>query len=274
MSLCTTGRIGKASKLPNCSCLRWPESQHFRVARDDGRNMRRLVEEGPVGLEQRQLAFLALDLPLNRRKLARGLSDGVLERVDPDEAREARADHDDVEKPDHAAPRILGAPRFVANRPRRGGGAHTMTQGRRPRARVACSLGGGRPDRPCATFDQRRSSTTTCGRWRDRAGPAFSGSKKRLTMRSSSEWKVTTASRPPRVQQPLAREQSLDQFVELGVHRDAQRLKGARRRMRVARLAPDGFSTSRASSVVVRMGVAARAATMVWAMRRDLRSSP
>ena len=60
-------------------------------------------------------------------------------------------------------------------------------------------------------------------------------------MRSSSEWKVTTASRPPSVSSRSAGEQALDQFVELGVHRDAERLEAAGRRMRVAGLAADGL---------------------------------
>ncbi len=41
--------------------------------------------------------------------------------------------------------------------------------------------------------------------------------------------------------QPLAGEQALDQLAELVVHRDAEGLEAARRRMRVARLAADGL---------------------------------
>ena len=63
---------------------------------------------------------------------------------------------------------------------------------------------------------------------------------KRLTMRSSSEWKVTTASRPPGFSARSAANSALGQFAELVVDEDAQRLEDAGRRMDlVLRLAAD-----------------------------------
>ncbi len=50
-------------------------------------------------------------------------------------------------------------------------------------------------------------------------------------MRSSSEWKVTTASRPPGRSSRSAAASALRQFVQFLVDRDAQRLKRPRGRM-------------------------------------------
>ena len=57
-------------------------------------------------------------------------------------------------------------------------------------------------------------------------------------MRSSSEWKVTTASRPPGFSMRSARASARDKLAEFVVDDDAQRLERPRRRMDVARLAP------------------------------------
>ena len=59
-----------------------------------------------------------------------------------------------------------------------------------------------------------------------------------FTMRSSSEWKVTTTSRPPGVRMRSAAASAAHQFAQLVVDEDAQRLERARRRMDVARPAP------------------------------------
>ena len=56
-------------------------------------------------------------------------------------------------------------------------------------------------------------------------------------MRSSSEWKETTDSRPPSRQDALGGEQSRCKLVQFLVHEQPQRLEGARRRMDRARLA-------------------------------------
>ena len=50
-------------------------------------------------------------------------------------------------------------------------------------------------------------------------------------MRSSSEWKVTTTSRPPGARRALGRFEAAQQLAEFVVDGDAQRLEGARRRM-------------------------------------------
>ena len=53
-----------------------------------------------------------------------------------------------------------------------------------------------------------------------------------LTMRSSSEWKVTTASRPPSAQHRLGGEERARELAQFVVDGDAQGLKAARRRVR------------------------------------------
>ena len=76
-------------------------------------------------------------------------------------------------------------------------------------------------------------------------------------------------------QQPLGGEQALDQLVELGVHRDAQRLEAARRGMRVAGLAADGLLDQPRELGGRRDRLRSRGRRRSeWAMRRDLRSSP
>ena len=78
-----------------------------------------------------------------------------------------------------------------------------------------------------------RGRCTATGRWRDPAGVAPLRSwRKRLTMRSSRLWKVTTASRPPAEATRSAAREPLLQLVELGVQVDADRLEGAGRRDR------------------------------------------
>ncbi len=63
---------------------------------------------------------------------------------------------------------------------------------------------------------------------------------KRLTMRSSSEWKLTTTSRPPGLRIRSAANKRPRQLAKLIVDEDAQRLEHARRRVDlVARLASD-----------------------------------
>ena len=100
-----------------------------------------------------------------------------------------------------------------------------------------------------------------------------------FTMRSSSEWKLITASRPPGVAsrglQPPPPPDKRVEPVELAVHPDPQRLKRPRRRIDplprarrppAARWPPAGRSS--------RAARAARASTIARAMRRELRSSP
>ena len=56
----------------------------------------------------------------------------------------------------------------------------------------------------------------------------------RLTSRSSSEWKLMIAATPPGASKRGSAASSALSCVELGVHRDAQRLEGARRRIDAA----------------------------------------
>ena len=58
-------------------------------------------------------------------------------------------------------------------------------------------------------------------------------------MRSSSEWNVTTASRPPGCSTRSAACERAHELAELVVDGDAQRLEGAGRRMDAAGLGPD-----------------------------------
>ncbi len=101
--------------------------------------------------------------------------------------------------------------------------------------------------------------------------------KNRFTMRSSSEWKVTTTSRPPGFRLRSAAASAAGQLAQLVVHVDAQRLEGPRRRMLriAARVRRRARETSSASARVVVMGPSsARALTIARAMARERRSSP
>ena len=85
------------------------------------------------------------------------------------------------------------------------------------------------------------------GRWRDACGVRpVRARRNRLTRRSSSEWKETTASRPPGVSSASARGEAAVELAQLVVHRDAQRLEGAGRRIDgVALLAADDAAHDR-----------------------------
>ena len=95
-------------------------------------------------------------------------------------------------------------------------------------------------------------------------------------MRSSSEWKLITTSRPPLGEQREAlRERALER-AELVVERDANRLERARRRMNAA--LPGGPHAPRRDSASCarrrqRLGVA-RARTIAAAICRARGSSP
>ena len=70
--------------------------------------------------------------------------------------------------------------------------------------------------------------------------------------RSSSEWKETTASRPPGSSSASAAGEAAVELAELVIHRDAQRLEGAGRRIDgvAAACGPTTPRTSSASSPV------------------------
>ena len=65
----------------------------------------------------------------------------------------------------------------------------------------------------------------------------FATAKNLLTIRSSSEWKVTTTRRPPGFRMRSAAMSAARQFAQLVVDVDAQRLERARRRMLAVDLA-------------------------------------
>ena len=95
-------------------------------------------------------------------------------------------------------------------------------------------------------------------------------------MRSSSEWKATTTSRPPSRSTVSAAASASRQLLELAVDEDAQRLEGARRRMdaRCARRpAARGDDLGEARGARDRRFLA-RARSMARAMRPAFRSSP
>ena len=74
------------------------------------------------------------------------------------------------------------------------------------------------------------SGRRSAGRWREPAGvPPLRSRRKRLTIRSSRLWKVTTASRPPGFSARSAAARPCFELVELGVQMDADRLEGAGR---------------------------------------------
>src|SRR5262249_38437728 len=147
---------------------------------------RRLVEKRPVGLEQGEVSLLPFDLPLQVRPFGRDVLGRILERIDPDEGGDAGTNQNDVQRADHAAPLSSGTPS-----PRRSVDRGALAV-RRPLRRIADRARGLRSASAALGLRaldaiHREASTATCGRWRDRAGPALAGSKKRLTMRSSSE---------------------------------------------------------------------------------------
>ena len=65
--------------------------------------------------------------------------------------------------------------------------------------------------------------------------------KKSLTIRSSSEWKVITAKRATAGEACGDRGEPRLEHLEFAIHRDAERLENARRRMRAAAARHDGF---------------------------------
>ena len=97
---------------------------------------------------------------------------------------------------------------------------------------------------------------------------------KRLTSRSSSEWKLITHRRPPGASRLTACGSAASSFLEFAVDVDADRLEGARRRMLARFARRHCAATMPASCRVVAIGVSARAATMARAMRRENFSSP
>jgi hypothetical protein len=116
----------------------------------------------------------------------------------------------------------------------------------------------------------------TGGRWREPPGvrPARSA-RKFLTMRSSSEWKVTTARRPPGFSIALGGGETGLQLFQLLVDRDAQPLERAGGRMDLGALAAAQGALDHVGQVqgaVERRS--SRRLTRKLAMRREACSSP
>ena len=90
-------------------------------------------------------------------------------------------------------------------------------------------------------------------------------------MRSSSEWKVTTASQPPGASAALGGGEAAGELAELVVDRDAERLEAARRRVRLAGLRPRQQPLDQAGELQRRRErrAAPRSATIARAIRRD-----
>ena len=135
-----------------------------------------------------------------------------------------------------------GTPSAVPHRARRGGGAGAPAgaQPGRAGARIAPrprpSPGVERPAGQQAEARRRHVALAADGASRRRASPTASA-RKRLTMRSSSEWKATTTSRPPVASRRSAAARPRGELVELVVDEDAQRLEGAGRRIDASALA-------------------------------------
>ncbi len=115
------------------------------------------------------------------------------------------------------------------------------------------------------------------GMWREAEGslPARS-TKKRLTIRSSSEWKVTTTSRPPGTSRRSAacRAATSSSSSPFTWMRSAWKVRVAGWMRSCGRWRPTAFSTARTSAAVVVIGASLRLATMARAMARERGSSP
>ena len=167
---------------------------------------RRLVEHAPFGLEQRWIAAFSLgdvglepDHPVGRRL---GV---VLHVVGHGRADDHGAEKDEVEDTAHrsVAPRCergkLGhADRRGVEAAGGGGGPPGGAQLGRAGARIGPRLGAPGATAPLARSTKVGVGDARSGAWREPPlRTAERSARKRLTMRSSSEWKETTTSRPP-----------------------------------------------------------------------------
>jgi hypothetical protein len=115
-----------------------------------------------------------------------------------------------------------------------------------------------------------------CGRWREPPGvrPARSA-RNVLTMRSSSEWKVTTARRPPGFRTALGGQKAGLQLFQLFIDRDAQALERAGGGMDLGALAAAQGALDHVGQVQGALELALFAARIrKLAMRREACSSP
>ena len=169
------------------------------------------------------------------------------------------------------------AERRGVDRAGRGVEAARDAQPRRAGARVGDDLGRVGLDRLAgARARSAAGSASASGAWRlPRGAPPERSCRKRLTTRSSSEWKVTTASQPPgaSARSAAARPRASSPSSSLTAMRSAWKL-------RVAACGWPGFGRGSSRSIrpascsVVVKGADRRSATMARAMRREARSSP
>ena len=167
----------------------------------------RPVEELPFGLQDRDRLALLLHLRLELGDLLGMEERLVFDRIGIARRADQRADHDHVGEADQRrAPRASAVPRQLGE----GVDRRERPPGRRLRARGAAQLGRTRarigrrlsrarePSVPSSWRGSVGSAAGAAGRCREPPGRRpLRAAMNCLTMRSSSEWKVTTASRPP-----------------------------------------------------------------------------
>ena len=149
------------------------------------------------------------------------------EHVHRDDAREERGEHDDPE--DAAGDRPpggseLGGGRTGTLRERRHQRPSPRREAARSGTRILGGLGGRRPDRLAARAAARARAADEIGHSGGQVQPLASAAKNRLTIRSSSEWKLITAMRPPGGSIETAAGSRL-KGAELVVDGNAQRLE-------------------------------------------------
>src|SRR5690606_18807847 len=146
-----------------------------------------LVEHRPVGFEEGKLTLLILDMGRKRRPFRGRTLNGEFERIDARKHGYRRAEQEDIDIADHAAPRIRGTPSPAKSSARGGSAVRIPLRSTAERAR-GLRASSAAPDLiALPALRQRSGGGATCGRWREAAGPPLSGSKKRLAIRSSSE---------------------------------------------------------------------------------------
>ena len=205
------------------------------------------VEILPIGLEHRDRVALALDSHLHLRDLLGPVQALVLDRIRiRGRADERRSRRRCCRKRIIAAlPCRAARPGLEGGRAARCGGASVRSRGaqlRRARAGVSRRLGLACRDRAFRHRGEARAAASPRGRWRERprARPVRTA-RNCFTIRSSSEWNVTTASRPPGAARARRRASARDELAELVVDGDAQRLEA-----RVAGWMPPGLGRTSA----------------------------
>src|SRR5258705_2931960 len=169
---------------------------------------------------------------------------------------------------DHARPPLLAgfSPSFSATRRR----------AERARGFLAISSADGSTGLRVRSLKVAARSSARGGAWRDGAGTRPARARTNcLTARSSSEWKETTASRPPGAStcSAAAKPRSSSPSSSFTAMRSAWKVRVAGSLSSLP-CGPTARRTISASSPVVSMGFCRRASTMARATRRLFRSSP